>query len=230
MTQVEGGATLDRIRHERRICELGEDLVEIRLAGEIDGFDAQGLKADLEWAVEKDVNVLLDLGCCEFLDSAAAATLVLGVRALDAKGQKLIAFGGGTQVKRLFKITGLDDLLLVAEDRGAAISQLWPGRPIPEAEKAATVSLLSGGPSRLTIAGISSVRETRVSRRSPTHIAKASCRKARIGTSATAAKERTRIIPASVTARPAREPATRIAVCRSTWRASSQIRLTKKTL
>lgn len=145
MSQSQGATALYLTRHERRLCELGEDLVEIRLAGEVDGFDASGLQADLEWAVEKDANVLLDLCCCEFLDSAAVATLVFGVRALDAKGQKLIAFGGGTQVKRLFKVTGLDDLLLVAEDRGAAISQLWPGRPIPEAEKGATVSLLSAG-------------------------------------------------------------------------------------
>lgn len=145
MNQSEGATTLDLTRHERRICELGEDLVEIRLAGEVDGFDASGLQADLEWAVEKDANVLLDLGCCEFLDSAAVATLVFGVRALDAQGQKLVAFGGGIQVQRLFKVTGLDDLLLIADDRGAAISQLWPGRPIAEAEKAATVSLLSGG-------------------------------------------------------------------------------------
>ncbi len=142
MNQSKGAAARDLTRHERRICELGEDLVEIRLAGEVDGFDASGLHADLEWAVEKEVNVLLDLCCCEFLDSAAVATLVLGVRALDAKGQKLVAFGGGTQVQRLFKVAGLSDLLMVAEDRGTAISQLWPGRPIPDAEKAATVSLL----------------------------------------------------------------------------------------
>lgn len=145
MNQSQGAATLDLTRHERRLCELGEDLVEIRLAGEIDGLDASGLQADLEWAVEKDANVLLDLGCCEFLDSAAVATLVFGVQALDAQGQKLVAFGCGIQVQRLLEVTGLDDLLLVAEDRGAAISQLWPGRPIPEAEKAATVSLLSAG-------------------------------------------------------------------------------------
>jgi anti-sigma B factor antagonist len=144
MNQSKGADTPALTRHERRICELGEDLVEIRLAGEVDGFDASGLQADLEWAVEKDVNVLLDLGCCEFLDSAAAATLVFGARALDAKGQKLVAFGGGTQVQRLFEVTGLNDLLTVAEDRGTAISRLWPGRPIPEVEKVTTVSLLSG--------------------------------------------------------------------------------------
>ena len=145
MNQSEGATSLDLTRHERRICELGEDLVEIRLAGEVDGFDASGLRADLEWAVEKDANVLLDLCCCEFLDSAAVATLVFGVRALDAQGQKLVAFGGGIQVERLFEVTGLDDLLIVVADRGEAISRLWPGRPIPGAEKAATVSLLSGG-------------------------------------------------------------------------------------
>jgi anti-anti-sigma factor len=145
MNQSEGATTLDLTRHERRICELGEDLVEIRLAGEVDGFDASGLQADLEWAVEKDANVLLDLGCCEFLDSAAVATLVFAVRALDAQGQKLVAFGGGIQVQRLFEVTGLDDLLIVADDRGEAISRLWPGRPIPEPEKVVTVSLLSAG-------------------------------------------------------------------------------------
>jgi anti-sigma B factor antagonist len=144
MNQAEGAATLDLTRHERRICELGEDLVEIRLAGEVDGFDASGLQADLEWAVEKGTNVLLDLCACEFLDSAAAAALVVGVRALDAQGQKLVAFGGGTQVQRLFKVTGLTDVLTVAEDRGAAISRLWPGRPIPGAEEGVPASLLSG--------------------------------------------------------------------------------------
>jgi anti-sigma B factor antagonist len=144
MNQSEGAAALNLTRHERRICELGEDLVEIRLAGEVDGFDASGLQADLEWVVERDANVLLDLCCCEFLDSAAVAALVFGVQALEAHGQKLVAFGGGTQVQRLFEVTGLNDLLMVAEDRGAAISRLWPGRPIPEAEKGDPASLLSG--------------------------------------------------------------------------------------
>lgn len=145
MHQTKAAVTLDLTRHERRICELGEDLVEIRLAGEVDGFDAAGLRSDLEWAVEKDANVLLDLCCCEFLDSAALAAIVFARRDLDARGRQLVAFGGGTQVQRLFGLTGLNDLLVIAEDRSGAISRLWPGRPAPDADNAITESLLSAG-------------------------------------------------------------------------------------
>ena len=132
MNQAERTAALHLTRHERRICELGDDLVEIRLAGEVDGFDAPALRADLEWAAEKDANVLLDLCRCEFLDSAALAALVFGRQALEARNQKLVAFGGGAQIHRLFEVTGLDDVLVVAEDRSEAISLLWPGRPTPD--------------------------------------------------------------------------------------------------
>lgn len=124
MSQTEGAASLLPNRCQRWIFELGDDLVEIRLAGEVDGSDAPGLKEDLEWAVERDAHVLLDLCSCEFLDSAALAVFVFAQQALDERGQKLVAFGGGPQIQRLFEVTGLSDLLIVAEDRGGAISRL----------------------------------------------------------------------------------------------------------
>ena len=149
MTPAEVAAILNRARHERRICELGEDLVEIRLAGEVDGFDAGGLREDLEWAAGRDAHVLLDLCCCEFLDSAALAVLVFARQNLAACGRELVAVGGGTQVQRLFEVTGLSDLLVIAEDRDAAISRLWPGRPIPEtagSDPAASAGYLAPSP------------------------------------------------------------------------------------
>lgn len=111
-------------RFESFIYEAGPGLVELRLVGELDRSDSAALGRDLRLAADRKRDVLLDLSACEFIDSAALATILGTHTALAEKGLRLRGFGAQGQVRRLIEVTGLCGVLSIAQERGEALSRL----------------------------------------------------------------------------------------------------------
>jgi anti-sigma B factor antagonist len=69
--------------------------------------------------------LLVDLGQVEFLDSSGLGALVSILKALGSQGA-LAVCGAGSSVRSLFKLTRMDRVFTIYEDRHAALAQ-WGG-------------------------------------------------------------------------------------------------------
>jgi anti-sigma B factor antagonist len=95
----------------------------VTLRGEIDAFSSPSLRDDLRRLVEEqDAHlVVVDLSNVTFLDSSALGALVGLLRRLRERGGQLRIVQPATAARRIFEHTGLDAVLDLYEDRGAAL-------------------------------------------------------------------------------------------------------------
>jgi anti-sigma B factor antagonist len=84
------------------------------LAGELDGATAPFLVrtlVELNDTLEGDL--ILDIKQLSFIDSTGLSVFVSQQKKLFSKGQKLVIYAPTPMARRLFQITGLDDVLTV---------------------------------------------------------------------------------------------------------------------
>lgn len=93
-----------------RVSEVDHDsgCREIRVDGELDLSVADQLRQRLEAAAEEDVEVLVCLDRCDFIDSTGIAAIVMARKRLAEKGRRLVVCNLTPPVSRIFAITGLD--------------------------------------------------------------------------------------------------------------------------
>jgi anti-anti-sigma factor len=91
---------------------------ELRLEGEVD----LAVVGELQEAIGRAPvgNLLVDLEGCEFIDSTAIAALLMAHR----DGHRVLLHGASGQVLRVLRITGVDALGLVFENRAEALVEL----------------------------------------------------------------------------------------------------------
>jgi two-component system, OmpR family, sensor histidine kinase BaeS len=90
-----------------------------RLVGEIDTANAPGIQADLIAAVGRGpADLVLDLTEVSFMDSAGAGCLVAVAAEVGTRSGHLTVVGGPPQVRRLFDLLELGELVDVADTRG----------------------------------------------------------------------------------------------------------------
>jgi anti-sigma B factor antagonist len=112
-------ATLDRQREAGGlgvVLEQEGDRVVLRASGGLDVASAEAFEAELRRAIRwSDFGVVLDLSEVTFIDSAglhaliAASTLCLTCR------RELVVLSASAQVKQVIEISGLEDLLPLAD-------------------------------------------------------------------------------------------------------------------
>jgi len=100
----------------------------VRVEGELDLSVADQLKRRLDAAASDDVDVLVCLERCDFIDSTGLAAIVFAHRLLTTKGHRLLICAPSHQVSRVLTITGLDDLVYASaeEARAATASPAAP--------------------------------------------------------------------------------------------------------
>jgi len=89
--------------------------LRVELSGELDDATAPELQdqfADLTQFLLSDV--VLNIGFLTFVDSAGLSTFVMLHKQVEAMGYRLFIFAPSPRVRRLFRITGLDEILNVA--------------------------------------------------------------------------------------------------------------------
>lgn len=90
-----------------------------KISGEIDAFTAPILKERLA-SVEKveEMQVELDLSEVGYMDSTGLGVFVGFYKAVKAKGGHVKITGVNKRLKRLFEITGLDEIMDIATTEG----------------------------------------------------------------------------------------------------------------
>jgi anti-anti-sigma factor len=94
-----------------------EDTALMVLAGEVDMSSVPILQREFEKiAADVTSDLVIDLGLVTFLDSMGISFLVTAHQRLEDQGARLMIFSPNQQVRRLFELTGLTSLLLVAPE------------------------------------------------------------------------------------------------------------------
>jgi anti-sigma B factor antagonist len=102
----------------------------VTLRGELDAHDAPRLKTDFGRAIEEAAGltpaprVVLDLAGVAFLDSTVLGTIVGALRRIREADGALVVVLPETPARRIFEITGLDQVLSVQPSRAEALAGL----------------------------------------------------------------------------------------------------------
>lgn len=81
----------------------------VRLEGEFDLVDAERVRATLVSTAGS--TVLVDLSGLTFIDAAALSALMSARKQVEESGNQLVLGGARGLVRRVFSITGLDNVL-----------------------------------------------------------------------------------------------------------------------
>ena len=119
MTGMAGGQILQIAERD-----LGTDPCELQLEGELDLWSVERLQAVLQRVARENDAVLVGLERCEFVDSTGIALFLQARRQLEGEGGRLVLYGCGDQVLRIFTVAGLTDAGMVFADRDEAIREL----------------------------------------------------------------------------------------------------------
>ena len=104
---------------------LDEGAHLITLAGELDLYSVDGFRAALDDALDDGAErVVVDLTHVDFIDSVALGVLANGMKRLRSSGGGLGVVSGNPQIVRVFEITGLDRMLVLARSLDEALARL----------------------------------------------------------------------------------------------------------
>jgi anti-anti-sigma factor len=104
--------------------DLDSECRELCVEGELDLAVADQFEKRLEAASKEDVDVLVRLDQCEFIDSTGIAAIVWAHKLMAAKGRRLLLSSPSGQVSRVLAVTGLSDNGLVSDRAHAAPGQV----------------------------------------------------------------------------------------------------------
>lgn len=98
--------------------------------GELDLFTAPELRERLRAHLEADdVDLVVDLAACAFVDASGCQALLRAARRLGARGGRLAIVSTDPGNARVFTVMGLDELFPIAGTREDAVAALR--RPSP---------------------------------------------------------------------------------------------------
>lgn len=96
---------------------------EVRVEGELDLSVAGQFRQRLDVAANDDVEVLVSLERCDFIDSTGIAAIVFAHRQLADRGRRLLICGPSHQVSRVLTVTGLNHVGLVYASSEEALAE-----------------------------------------------------------------------------------------------------------
>lgn len=124
-----GGSPLSVHQHSQvRPFEISEvdldpECREVRVAGELDLSVAGRLRERLDAAVLADVEILVCLEQCDFIDSTGIAAILFAHKQAASRGRGLSICNPSGQVGRILAMTGLNDIGLVYASTEAALAE-----------------------------------------------------------------------------------------------------------
>lgn len=89
----------------------------LEVSGELDAFTAKDLREKLMPLTENNGNhIIVDLSDLDYMDSTGLGVFVGVLKASKTNGAKLVLKNMTDRVRRLFEITGLDEIITVQDD------------------------------------------------------------------------------------------------------------------
>lgn len=111
-----------------RISEVDLDsgCRELRVQGELDLAVAEQLQSRLDAAIREDLELLVCLDQCDFIDSTGIAAILSARKLMAAKGRRLVVCRPSAAVSRVLDVTGLknDDGFVYPSTKAALAERL----------------------------------------------------------------------------------------------------------
>ena len=105
-------------------------VVTVGLVGRLDGNAAKGVHEGLAGVLEEgDRGLLLDMSRMTFISSAGLRIVLIMAKQLDRQGGNMALYGLSDRVREVFRISGFDTILDIAEDRARAWEMVEGGQP-----------------------------------------------------------------------------------------------------
>jgi anti-anti-sigma factor len=96
---------------------------EVRPEGELDLSVADRFQQRLNAAAGEDIDVLVCLEECDFIDSSGIAVIVLAHRLVTGRGRHLVVCHPSPEVSRILEMTGLVEEGIVVDGTDAALAE-----------------------------------------------------------------------------------------------------------
>lgn len=97
--------------------EKEDNIIYLTLSGEVDVYTASNLKETLIPLTEiKGKELIVDLSNVQYIDSTGLGIFIGALKSTHNFGSSIKLVGLTDRVRRLFKITGLDEVIDIAED------------------------------------------------------------------------------------------------------------------
>lgn len=102
-----------------------DNYYEISVIGEIDASSSIALDNELETAFQSDAkNILLDMQGLNYISSAGLGVFIARLEEIKEKELNLAFFGLQENVKQVFTLLGLEDLLTILPTKESAVESL----------------------------------------------------------------------------------------------------------
>ncbi|ARK28617.1 STAS domain-containing protein [Halalkalibacter krulwichiae] len=95
--------------------EADNDTTVLYLAGEVDAYTAPKLREELLPLTELGKNVKVDLTDVHYIDSTGLGIFIGALKATHIHKGNLVLTGMSDRIKRLFTITGLNEVITIEE-------------------------------------------------------------------------------------------------------------------
>jgi len=99
-----------------------EGVTKISLTGRFDIMGAQQIDSSFKGVVADHQRLIIDLEKVPFLASMGIRTLIMGAKAMKAKGGKMVLFKPTSDVEAVLTDSGTDTIIPITHDIKAAIA------------------------------------------------------------------------------------------------------------
>lgn len=103
--------------------DLDSECREMRVEGELDLSVADQFQKRLDAAATEDLEVLVCLERCDFIDSTGIAAIISAHKLMASRSRRLRLCNPSGQVSRILAITGLNDVGLIYASTDAALAE-----------------------------------------------------------------------------------------------------------
>ncbi len=97
------------------------DYFLIEVSGEVDASSSIDLDNAIKSALDKQVNLLIDLQHLEYISSAGLGVFISYLEEFKAQDRKMILFGLKPKVREVFEILGLQHIIKMVETKSEGI-------------------------------------------------------------------------------------------------------------
>ncbi len=119
---MKGEAIDDRRQFGVELLRPSDDLAIVAVEGEVDIFTSPSFKKAVFRAIaEGATRVVVDLAEVTFIDSTALSVVISGFKGAAARGGTLDVVCRNDNIRRIFEIAGLDQILRVYRSRDEAL-------------------------------------------------------------------------------------------------------------
>lgn len=104
------------------VSEIAQDVARVMLRGRLDIQGAATIDLQFSAVAGSRRGVVVDMSQVTFLASIGIRVLVLGAKALQRRGGRLVLLSPQPDVEQVLEVTGITDLLPIVRDEASAVA------------------------------------------------------------------------------------------------------------